>query len=46
MAPIYNAVVRKEVDELLQAGINTPRNSFWPFFVVIATKKEVKSLLR
>lgn len=40
MAPKHNAIVRKEVDELLSAGVITPSSSAWSFPVVIATKKD------
>lgn len=42
MAPKHNEVVRKEVEDMLKAGIITPSSSDWPFSVVIATKKHGK----
>eukprot|EP00737_Agarophyton_chilense_P004413 gb/GEZJ01005542.1/.p1 GENE.gb/GEZJ01005542.1/~~gb/GEZJ01005542.1/.p1 ORF type:complete len:328 (-),score=34.21 gb/GEZJ01005542.1/:1485-2468(-) len=38
--PKYNAIVRKEVDELLQACVITSSSSAWSLPVVIATKKD------
>ena len=39
MAPLYNAIVRKELDKVLEAGIITPSISAWSFLVVIVSKK-------
>lgn len=40
MAPRHNAVVKKELDELLQEGTITPKSSDCSFPVVIATRKD------
>lgn len=43
MAPKHNAFIRKELDNLLDAGIIVPASSAWAFPVVIATKKDCSS---
>ena len=40
MAPLHNAIVRKELDKMLEAGIITPSSSAWSFPVVIVSKKD------
>ena len=40
MSPRHNDFIRKELDNLLDAGIITPASSAWSFPVVIATKKD------
>ena len=39
MAPLHKAIVRKELDKMLEAGIITPFSSAWSFPVVIVSKK-------
>ena len=41
MAPLHNAIVRKELDKMLEVGIITPSSSAWSFPVVIVSKKMV-----
>ena len=40
LPPRHNAVVREELDKMLEAGIITPAVSAWYFSVVIASKKD------
>ena len=40
MAPKHNEFIRKELDNLLDAGIIVPVSSAWSFPVVIASKKD------
>ena len=40
MAPLHNAIVRKELEKMLEAGIITPSSSAWSFPVIIVSKKD------
>ena len=40
MAPLHNAIVCKELDNMPDAGIITPSSSAWYFSVVIVSKKD------
>ena len=42
LAPKHNSIVRKEIDDMLEAGIIVPASSAWSFPVVIASKKDGK----
>lgn len=43
MAPKHSEIVRKELDMILKAGINTPITSAWLFSVGIATNRDDES---